>query len=321
MPVAPHLSGGLYYKPLMMLTYAVLYGLAIGEASWFHGFQLLLHIANAGLFFALLVWIFQRTSPIHRLGRSQLLVLWFLAAVFLVHPLNVEAVAYIASLQDVLAIFWGLLAVNILFRRSTTVGSYLIAAIFLLAALFSKETGALFVVMAILGTVLFSRKKRSIHAVGAIGIVVAILYSWLRFGVAQLYFQAHGLSPITRIGLGQRLISLPKILGFYGRTFIWPDHLVIAQHWLVADFSPVDFWQPLLIILFSLAIFVGWLRRTGRYREPQLIFFLLWFFLGLGLHAQIFPLDMTVADRWFAFPMLGLLGLGAVIAWPAIDRN
>ena len=33
----------------------------------------------------------------------------------------------------------------------------------------------------------------------------------------------------------------------------------------------------------------------------------------LGLHMQLIPLDLTVADRWFYFTMVGVLGLIGVI--------
>jgi tetratricopeptide (TPR) repeat protein len=31
--------------------------------------------------------------------------------------------------------------------------------------------------------------------------------------------------------------------------------------------------------------------------------------VGLGMYLQIFPIDLTVADRWFYFPIIGLLGI------------
>ncbi|MBI2033460.1 MAG: hypothetical protein HYT10_03310, partial [Candidatus Levybacteria bacterium] len=45
---------GVYYKPLMPFSFAILYSLFGPNAVFFHGFQLLIHIANALLLFLFL---------------------------------------------------------------------------------------------------------------------------------------------------------------------------------------------------------------------------------------------------------------------------
>ena len=63
------------------------------------------------------------------------------------------------------------------------------------------------------------------------------------------------------------------------------------------------------MLFFSLLILIGFqLFKKYRREYYPYLFFCLWFFAGLLLHSQIFPLDATVADRWMYFPYVGLLG-------------
>lgn len=51
-------------------------------------------------------------------------------------------------------------------------------------------------------------------------------------------------------------------------------------------------------------------------------FFSTWFFLGFITIFPIFPIDMTVADRWYYFPFIGLLGMtGACIHLLSINNK
>ncbi len=70
--------------------------------------------------------------------------------------------------------------------------------------------------------------------------------------------------------------------------------------------------MPLLIdiVFFIIVGILGtYVYKKSKANFTKFIFFLLWFLMGLALHLQIFPLNMTVADRWFYFTMVGLLGI------------
>jgi hypothetical protein len=49
-------------------------------------------------------------------------------------------------------------------------------------------------------------------------------------------------------------------------------------------------------------------------------FFFYWFTGSLGLVLNIFPLDMTVSERWLYFPLIGFLGLSSVLILENLDK-
>lgn len=292
--------GGLYYKPLMTTFFSLIYTIFGPNPFFFHFFQISLHIASGVLVFLIFKHFF----------KDQNLLPFFLALIFLIHPINTEAVVYISDLQDILFFFFGVLALYRLIAKPLTRSNSIIIFLLLLASLLSKETGAAFFL--INGFyVLFFRRKILFHftvsAVSALSI-----YSLLRFALAGIYFNKHGLSPITIMTFSQRMLSVPKIIFSYFWTFILPQNLAINQHWAVKIMNGKDFFMPMIFDLLLFSLFLAGLIFLRRKKSPFFLiylFFFAWLLLGLALHLQIFPLDLTYSDRWFYFPIVGLLGM------------
>lgn len=285
---------GIYYKPLMTFSFAGLYALFALDPFYFHIFQLILHVNNAILVFFLFRNFFKKTTAL------------LLAVVFLIHPIQVEAVAYISALQDVLFFFFGIIALTI---ARTKEKSWSLISILLLFSLLAKEAGILFVI--IIGIYYFAYRKKHLLGYSISSAVTLLVYAFLRFGIAQVAFQTVDYLPISRASLLERIFTMPKILLYYLQSFFFPKNLAIAQHWVIKIPSWQDFTFPLLTVMtFFAAVAFFWFRiRHDHTRVRIFLFFFVWYATGTVLHLQLFPLSMTVADRWFYFPMVGMLGM------------
>lgn len=302
--------GGLYYKPMMTVCFSFLYTLFGPRPFFFHLFQLLLHLGNAILVFILLD---------HFLKKLKLS--FFLSLIFLIHPMNVETVVYVAALQETLFFFFGMLALILVIKEPVRIKNngviYLSTSFLLLLSLLSKETGIIFFALIFFYLLIFKRDRFLNYFI--FFLVSLAAYLILRFGLAGIYFQKHNLSPITRMSFGQRLMSVPQIIFFYLKTFFYPKDLAISQHWVVKSLTFVYFYLSLILVsafFFVLGIILTiFLRpsKDGKMSGINFLFFLLWFIFSLGFHLQLFPLDLTVSDRWFYLPMVGLLGMVGVI--------
>jgi hypothetical protein len=302
--------GGIYYKPLMTLSYAVIWAVAGPSGLAFHGFQLLLHVLIAWLAFGL----FRRF-----VGAKLALAL---SLVFLVHPINTECVVYAANLQDTLYMAFGLMALRVCAREGRFAGWQAVAtAGVLLLAMLSKETGLAFLLVCAMYVSFFGRDRWKPFAAAAA--LALLAYVYLRFGVAHLSSLKADTARIARATLGTRLLTVPAVLWHYVATFVWPARLTVTQDWTVESPGLVAFWLPVLGVA-GLVIAVA--RYARVHRDAGFLFFALWAAIGLGLHSQLLPLDGTVADRWFYFTEIGVLGMLGIVAralvrWPVVART
>lgn len=291
--------GGLYYKPVMSLSYSVLWWLSPGNPFPFHLFQLLVVIANAFLVFVLLR------------RHMSALAAWLMALLLLVHPINTEVVTYMADLQDALYTFFGLLALNFIASRTKfDWGSFAALVLLLLGSFLSKESGVLYFIIGIVYSLVFRRDiwKR----VASASVVSAVVYLFLRLGVAHLTQLIYKQNQIGRADLSTRLMTAPMVLGSYLWKFIFPRDLTATQDWVIQQLSVENFWLPLAAALAVLVISIWYSVRDSRKVPHSLTFafFTYWIFMGMGFHSHIFvPLDGTVADRWFYFSSIGLLAM------------
>lgn len=272
------LSGG-FYRPVTTTVMAVLW--AVSHGPWiFRLFQISTHaIASVLLFFFLRTWF----------------PLWpaFIgSAMFGIHPGTSEAVLWISTIADPLSAVF-LLSSLLLVARHRKYAAWLF-----FLALLTKEGTAVFLPVFFLLPHTISRRKTAFWFIAA-----AALYGIMRIlavgmSTSSLAFP----SPIAQATFIQRLLTIPSEILFYFQTFLWPFSLSVSRHFVITNPSSVQFWGSLFLISLLIMCLVKFCSRT-------LVFFSLWFFLGIIPYLQLVPLSATVADRWLYLPSIGLIGV------------
>lgn len=289
------------YHPIPALYFSLLYSIFGDIAFFYHLPQLILHITNSILVF----FLFKKFL------RKELSA--FLSVIFLIHPLQTESVVYIAASGDPLFFLFGMTAMLLSFKDQFSLNRLLMIGLLFTLSVLTKETGVLFIFATLLYTFLF--KKAQVFKVGLVGLSAILIYIGMRFlaGVTSLAFKQ---APIANATFTERLMHIPAIFSYYFYSFIYPINLATNQFWVINDFGFENFLIPLSLFFILIFSFIGFLfyltKRDKNYLLPFLLF-LAFLSLGFGMHSQVYPLDFTVADRFFYFPMLGLLGVLGII--------
>lgn len=182
----------------------------------------------------------------------------------------------------------------------------------LLCSLLSKETGILFGLIVPLYYFFFKKTSYG-ETIKTLSIIVMplTLYLFLRFSIAKIFLAKLPDVPMMTASFAERVFTMPAIFFFYIKTFFFPNDLFIYQEWFVSG-SNNNFYLPLFLDVIFISMFCGvgiWLWGINKKQFSLFLFFALWFLIGIGFVMQILPLDMTVADHMFYFPMVGLLGI------------
>jgi protein O-mannosyl-transferase len=220
------------YQPLAWLTLGMDYTLWGMDARGYHLTSLLIHAANAALFF----WLARRI----RLAPAGAL---FAALLFSIHPQRVESVAWVTERRDVLSGLFFLLAIGLYLRRAGPNRPALAAFAF---SLLAKATGVVAPILLLLLDVVplrrlppdprrwFDSRHRAILLEKIPWFALAILCGLVAI-VGQR--QAGAFKPVESFGIAARLGLAVHAAGFYLLKMILPFGLSPLYE-LRPDFNP-----------------------------------------------------------------------------------
>ena len=239
---------------------------------------------------------------------------WLGALIFLVHPVQVESVAWIAELKNTLSLPFFLLAmiawINCDARGKTS--SYALALGMFLLAMLSKPTMVMFPFVILLHA--WWRRGRIVTK-DLIASAPFFLVS-LAVGVATVAFlgKTTGEQHIILGGALSRVACAGLSLAFYFSKCVLPvDLMTIYPRWVVDPPSPLEFlpWP----ILAGVVWFLWTKRKTwNRHALFGLGFFLLNLLPFIGLNAGSYMNYTWVMDHLLYIPMIGLIGLAIAAA-------
>jgi tetratricopeptide (TPR) repeat protein len=259
----------------------------------FHLTNLLLHLGSVLVLFAALVSL--TGAPV----RSALV-----AALFAVHPLNVEAVAWVAERKGLLAAFFGLLAVAAYARRARGGGLLSYAAVVLFFALSLMAKAVTVTLPAVLLLLDFWPLRRISNLKSQIGEKAPLFALSLAFSA---------LAPLTQQGAGAlRSVSERPLAGrladalvnplLYLRKLAWPSDLaVFYPHDPRPLLSPLVLGSSVALVAVTALALWSWRRR------PYLPVGWLWYLVMLLPVAGLVPVGgHSLADRYAYLPAIGI---------------
>jgi len=287
-----------YYRPVTSTVQTILYVLFGPHPFFFHFFQISIHILNSVLIYLMFCYLYKNKSlPL------------FLSLIFLVHPMNVEAVSWISATQEVFFFFIGILALLYVVKyQELNLKDLFFINLLVFLSMLIKESGVIFFLL--IFTYLLKINKKSAYLNLFFSTITLFIYTFIRFAVDSLYVSGTGLFPIMRVSFLTRLLNIPKMFFYYLSTFFYPVELAISHQWVIIKPDINNFYIPLIFLISCFFLFFYILCRL---KNNIFTFFFIWFCIGILLHLQIVPLNMTVSERWFYFPMVGLLGMIGVL--------
>lgn len=289
-------------RPLLMLTYWMNYKVSGLATFSYHAVNVLLHGINSFLVFLIARRVL---ATVGETGPKRIWLATIAAVIFLAHPVQTEAVSYVASRSEGLSVCFAYLVLLFYLkqRESGITWAGVALVLFLFGAAVTTKEHTLAMPAVILLTDLFfsglaglKRNSKLYLAFLAGAILGGIFVVQIIRTSPVIGFNLQGLSP------AQYLFTQFRSIWTYLRLFVLPFGLN-ADYDMAVSQSIADPWSLFGLLALVILIGVCWFYRK---QWPLAFYGLLVFLLLLAPTSSIVPIRDVIAERRMYLPMIGL---------------
>lgn len=290
------------YHPLVMTTFWVEYQLWGYQPFGYHLNNLLLHLACS-------LWVGRLLTRLEAPGGA------LAAALFALHPVHVESVAWVTERKDVLSGLLFLLSLSawLAFEAKRNVGSYLLVVLLFALSLLAKSSTCMFPVVVLLiawwkrgrVTVLEALLTIPLFLIAAL---IGSVYWWVEYHVAT------PIGPAYEFSLLERCLIAGRALCFYLGKLAWPYPLMpIYPRWEIDARVWWQFLYPAGFIGLWVALLAA-RSRIGAGAVTGLSFFTVMLLPALGFISYSYQRFSFVGDHFQYLASIGPIA-PASAAW------
>ncbi|MEW6008550.1 MAG: tetratricopeptide repeat protein [Candidatus Omnitrophota bacterium] len=282
------------YRPLLMASFAFNYLFGRLNPIGYHIINMMFHFLNASLLFLLFKQLLKKGS------------FWpaFIASLlFLLHPVNSEAVIYISCRSTLMASFFLLLG---LLSYAKWEGQkfdkkYYLSLISFACGLFTKEVMIIFPLMLMSYDFLFRKdSKRTFTA------FIKSHFLFLFIAISYLLLRHNLIGAFTNLSLKRSIYEnfLTNLHAgvYYFKLFFYPVNLCIGRYFPTSK----SFFEPQILQSAGIVVTLAVIAMAVSIRYPVVTFGIFWFFLNL-VPKFIASLALLAAEHHLYLPAMGIV--------------
>ncbi|MFA5857639.1 MAG: tetratricopeptide repeat protein [Elusimicrobiota bacterium] len=288
------------YRPLLYLSFAVEYFFVKLQPWLYHLTSLLLHLLNC-----ILAFVF-----IYRLTNKNIITAGIAALIFALHPVQVQAVAWIAGRDDVLYTLFYLLSLIFYLRYIDTGGKdtkfYFLSLIMFFVSLFSKTLAVTVPLIMFLIDYFYGRKFTRNVLLEKVPFILGGIAVGVLAVVAQLSYEVPR-EKLMRYNFSRNVVGTFDDFVFYFNKIFYPNDLSCFYQ----DYKPAGGQYFSVFLVFAILLGIGF---TGKFTKK--VIFGSAFFLMAILPVLKLTTGRPTSDHRLYLSLLGVAYLvGELISW------
>jgi protein O-mannosyl-transferase len=296
---------GPIYRPTSLIVFATVWEFSPNSPHLYHFINVILYALTCLILFLLFTKLF---------ARQGLAFAFACTLLFVAHPIHTEVVNNIKSLDEILCLLFGIIAIWFVYKYSLSqnMRALILGGISFFLTLLSKETGIAFLVIIPLTVFFFSANLKRPIITSSI-VLVGITALWLLIRMAVLKDVPRDITTATS-ALNNTLYAAPDVVSKYATAFYILMRyvlLLIFPHPLTSDYNFAQIkiqsaTDPGALVGIILYFAIGIYAILNLKRKSIVAYGILFYLIALAPVSNIFFLGgSSMAERFLYTPSIG----------------